>query len=47
MARPTYPAGSRDQLVRFLLGEAMRRLRGRVPVDEVRTAIEDELEVAS
>jgi glutamyl-tRNA(Gln) amidotransferase subunit E len=47
MARPTYPDGSRDQLVRFLLGEAMRRLRGRVPVDEVRAAIEDELEVAS
>jgi len=47
MAQPTHPDGSRDQRVRFLLGEAMRRLRGRVPVDDVRAAIEEELEVAS
>ncbi len=46
-SRPDRADGSRAQLVRFLLGEAMRALRGRVPVAEVRQAIERELEGVS
>ena len=40
---PAHPDGSRAQRLRFLLGEAMGELRGRVPAVEVREALAEAL----
>ncbi len=44
-ARPGHPDGTVEQRVRFLMGRAMERLRGRVPAREVLAVILDRLEV--
>jgi len=38
-----HPDGSEDQRLRFLLGHAMAELRGKVPANEVETAIRSEM----
>jgi len=44
-ARPDRADGSREQLIRFLMGRVMGGLRGRVPAREVAAALEQGLEV--
>jgi Glu-tRNA(Gln) amidotransferase subunit E-like FAD-binding protein len=43
-ARPDHPDGSEEQLFRYLMGEAMHRLRGKVPAREVADAVRTEME---